>query len=137
MPPPRRTEKRSVWLLNPSVATGLDSTVAGARTVAGVDATLFVTGAGAFVAGLCAVTAFEVADSVAGFCDVIAVEFAGLVAGAEAGWVVVSGSFGKGARDSDGNAFATDGISTLAEFVVRGPGGLSFFVRGSVDSIVF
>jgi hypothetical protein len=108
--------------------------------VAGVDATVVVTGAGAFVAGefagLCCVTAFEVAGSVAGFCSVIAVEVAGLVAGLEAACVVVSNSFGNGARVSDGSAFAADGISTLGEFVVTGPGGFSFFAR-VVGSVFF
>src|SRR2546429_628437 len=89
-------------------------TVAGARTVAGVETTV-VGGAGALVAGevagLCCVTAFDVAGSVAG-----------LLAGC-----VVSGSFGNGARVSDGNAFAAEGISTLGEFVVAGPGVFSFF----------
>ena len=66
-----------------------------------------------------------------------AVEVAGLVAGLEAACVVVSGSFGNGARVSDGNAFATDGISTLGEFVVNGPGVFSFLASGCVVSIVF
>src|SRR2546423_10937726 len=152
MPPPRSTAKRSVWELNPSLGIAFaESIVAGARTVAGVDATFVVTGAGAFVAGevagLCCVTAFDVAGSVAGLCCVIAVEVAGLVAGLccviavevaglvaglEAAWVVVSGSFGNGARVSDGSALAADGISTLGEFVVTGPGVFSFFARGCV-----
>lgn len=125
--------------MNPSLEAACDEfTVAGARTVAGVEAIVFVTGAGAFVAGefagLCWVAAFDVAGSVAGLCCVIAVEFAGFVAGPEAACVVVSGSFGNGARVSDGNAFAADGISTLGEFVVTGTGGFSFFatVVGSV-----
>src|SRR2546430_17696780 len=86
--------------------------VAGARVVAGASAGPLFAGA---VAGLCCVTAFDVA---------------GLVAGLEAGCVVVSGSFGNGARVSDGSAFATDGISTLGEFVVSGAGGFFFFARG-------
>src|ERR1043165_210286 len=139
MPPPRSTAKSSVWALNPSLESAFDeSIVAGARTVAGVVATVVVTGAGAFVAGefagLCWVTAFRVTGSGAGLCCVIAVEVAGLFAGLEAACVVVSGSFGSGARVSDGNAFAADGISTLGEFVVTGTGGFSFFatVVGSV-----
>ena len=86
------------------------------------------------VAGLCCVTALDVAGSVAGLCSVFAVDVAGLVAGLLAG-CVVSGSFGNGARVSDGNAFATDGISTLGEFVVSGPGVFSFFARGCVVSV--
>ena len=86
--------------------------VAGARVVAGTGAGPLFAGA---VAGLCCVTAFDVA---------------GLVAGLEAGCVVVSGSFGNGARVSDGSAFAADGISTLGEFVVTGAGGFSFFASG-------
>src|SRR5204862_7806457 len=88
--------------------------VAGARVVAGA-------GTGAL---------FAVA--VAGLCCVTALDVAGLVAGLEAGCVVVSGSFGNGARVSDGSALAADGISTLGEFVVMGPGVFSFFARGRV-----
>jgi hypothetical protein len=44
-----------------------------------------------------------------------------------------SGSFGNGARVSDGNAFAADGISTLGEFVVKGLGGFSFFASVCVS----
>src|SRR5436190_24105623 len=88
--------------------------VAGARVVAGA-------GAGALFAG-----------AVAGLCCVTALDVAGLVAGLEAACVVVSGSFGNGARVSDGRAFAAEGISTLGEFVVTGPGGFSFFASCSV-----
>src|SRR5205809_1745433 len=110
-------------------------TVDGARTVAGVETTgAFVAGE---VAGPCCVTAFDVAGSFAGLCSVFAVEVAGLVAGLEAACVVVSGSFGNGARVSEGNAFTADGISTLGEFVVSGPGVFSFFASGCVVSIVF
>ena len=99
-----------------------------------------VTAAGAFVAGefagLCSVTAFEVEGPLAGLCSATAlVVVAGPVAGLVAGCVIFSGSCGNGARVSDGNAFATDGISTLGEFVVTGPGVRSFFAsaRVSVD----
>src|SRR3954466_5627675 len=91
----------------------------------------FVVGAGALfageVAGLRCTMAFDVTGCVAGLCWATAADVAGLVAGLEAGCVIVSGSFGNGARVSDGNAFAADGISTLGEFVVTGPGGFSFF----------
>src|SRR5438477_9889251 len=93
--------------------------VAGARVVAGA-------GTGALFAG-----------AVAGLCCVTALDVAGLVAGLEAGCVVVSGSFGNGARVSDGKAFAADGISTLGEFVVTGPGGFSFFASGAISTGVF
>src|SRR5436190_22410657 len=89
--------------------------VAGARVVAGA-------GAGALFAG-----------AVAGLCCVTALDVAGPVAGLEAGCVVVSGSFGNGARVSDGRAFAADCISTLGEFVVTGPGAFSFFASGWED----
>src|SRR4051812_38607842 len=98
----------------------------------------FVVGAGALfageVAGLCCTMAFDVTGCVAGLCWATAADVAGLVAGLEAGCVIVSGSLGNGARVSDGNAFAADGISTLGEFVVTGPGGFSFFARGCVTA---
>ena len=111
--------------------------------MAGVETTFVGAGAGAAalfageVAGLCCVTAFDVAGAVAGLCAVIAVEVAGLVAGLEAACVVVSGSFGNGARVSDGSAFAAEGISTLGELVVIGPGVFSFFASGCVTSGAF
>src|SRR2546430_14619084 len=86
--------------------------VAGARVVAGA-------GTGPLFAG-----------AAAGLCCVTALDVAGLVAGLEAGCGVVSGSFGNGARVSDGSAFAADGISTLGEFVVTGAGGFLFFGQG-------
>src|SRR6202030_4079699 len=90
---------------------------AGARTVAGVETT-FV-GAGTLFAG-----------EVAGLCCVTAFDVAGPVAGLEAGCIIVSGSLGNGARVSDGKSFAADGISTLGEFVITGPGVFSFFASG-------
>jgi hypothetical protein len=93
--------------------------VAGARIVAGVETTVVVAAAGSLFAG-----------EVAGLCCVTAFEVAGPVAGLDAGCVVVSSSLGNGARVSDGSAFAADGISTLGEFVVTGTAGFSFFASG-------
>src|SRR2546423_12083454 len=93
--------------------------VVGARTVSGVETTVVVAGASSLFAG-----------AVAGLCCVTAFEVTGPVAGLDAGWVVVSGSFGNGARVSDGSAFAADCISTLGEFVVTGTGAFSFFASG-------
>src|SRR3954471_4219893 len=108
-------------------------TVAGASTVAGEETALEVEAGAWFageVAGLCWVTAVDVAGPVAGLRSATAfVVFAGPVAGLIAGWVMFSGSFGNGARVSDGNALEADGISTLGEFVVSGPGGFSFLAR--------
>src|SRR6478672_5147402 len=47
--------------------------------------------------------------------------------------MTVSGSFGNGARVSDGSALDADGISTLGELVVTGPGGFSFRASGWVS----
>src|ERR1051326_1898412 len=119
MPAPRRTAKRTVCVLNPSDPAVLDdSTVDGASTVAGVETTFVVACAGSLFAG-----------AVAGFCCVIAFEVALSVVVVGAACVVVSGSFGNGARVSDGNAFAADGLSTLGEFVANGPGVFSFVAR--------
>ena len=125
--------------------------LAGASTVAGVEATLvagatlFAGEVGGLVAGLCCATEVVVvvvvaggttlfAGEVAGLCCVTALEVAGPVAGLVAGCAVFSGSRGSGARVSDGKAFDAFGVSTLGEFVVVGAGAFSFFARSAVEA---
>src|SRR5947209_13849684 len=115
--------------------------VDGARTVAGDDTAVVVVAALLVweVAGFC-VIAFDVFRSVAGPCSAT-FEVSGAVTGRSgasvvaasgalvvvvAGWIG-SGSFGNGARVSDGRALETIGVSTLGEFVVVGPGAVSVF----------
>ena len=81
------------------------------------------------VAGLCSVFAVVVAGPVAGLCSVFAVVVAGPVAGLDAG------SGGSGARVSEGSALDTTGISTVGELVVTGTGGFSFFAFAVVVSV--